>query len=69
MVTPTTLIYKVLFPSISTFETPPAQEDLEEPSLMELARVIKAAPCIETSFQRGKGEAGMDAYQVRTWEG
>jgi len=25
--------------------------------------------CIESSFQRGKGEAGMDAYQVRTWEG
>src|SRR5215472_3192959 len=25
--------------------------------------------CIEASFQRGKGEAGMDAYQVRTWEG
>src|SRR5262249_34160413 len=24
---------------------------------------------IEASFQRGKGEAGMDAYQVRTWEG
>jgi SRSO17 transposase len=46
-----------------------AQEDLEEPSLMELARVIKAGTCIEASFQRGKGEAGMDAYQVRTWEG
>jgi SRSO17 transposase len=24
---------------------------------------------IEASFQRGKGEAGMDAYQVRTWQG
>jgi hypothetical protein len=42
---------------------------LEEPSLMELARVIKVGMCIESSFQRGKGEAGMDAYQVRTWEG
>ena len=42
---------------------------LEEPSLGELARVIKAGPCIEASFQRGKGEAGMDEYQVRTWEG
>ncbi len=42
---------------------------LEEPSLAELARVIKAGVCIEASFQRGKGEAGMDAYQVRTWEG
>jgi SRSO17 transposase len=46
-----------------------ANGDLEEPSLMELARVIKAGMCIEASFQRGKGEAGMDAYQVRTWEG
>ena len=36
---------------------------------MELARVITAGMCIESSFQRGKGEAGMDAYQVRTWEG
>jgi SRSO17 transposase len=46
-----------------------AKQDLEEPSLGELARVIKAGTCIEASFQRGKGEAGMDAYQVRTWEG
>jgi hypothetical protein len=36
---------------------------------MELARVIKVGMCIEASFQRGKGEAGMDEYQVRTWEG
>jgi hypothetical protein len=35
---------------------------------MELARVIKAGMCLEASFQRGKGEAGMDEYQVRTWE-
>ena len=42
---------------------------MEEPSLAELARVIKAGVCIEASFQRGKSEAGMDAYQVRTWEG
>jgi SRSO17 transposase len=42
---------------------------LEEPSRVELARVIKAGVCIETSFKRGKGEAGMDEYQVRTWEG
>ena len=41
----------------------------EEPSLAELARVIKAGVCIEASFKRGKGEAGMDEYQVRTWEG
>jgi hypothetical protein len=41
----------------------------EEPSLVELAWVIKAGTCIEASFKRGKGEAGMDKYQVRTWEG
>jgi hypothetical protein len=46
-----------------------ANRELEEPSLGELARVIKARTSIEASFQRGKGEAGMDAYQVRTWEG
>src|SRR5438093_5787668 len=43
--------------------------ELAEPSLAELARVIKAGVCIEASFKRGKGEAGMDAYKVRTWEG
>ena len=43
--------------------------ELEQPSLAELARVIKAGGCIEASFQRGKSEAGMDEYQVRTWEG
>ena len=42
---------------------------LAEPSLAELARVIHAGSCIEASFRRGKSEAGMDAYQVRTWEG
>jgi len=41
----------------------------EEPSLLELARVIKAGACIEASFKRGKGEVGMDAYQARTWQG
>src|SRR5215468_1916013 len=46
-----------------------AKGALEEPSLGELARVIKAGTCIEASFKRGKGEAGMDEYQVRTWEG
>jgi hypothetical protein len=40
-----------------------------EPSLGELGRVIKAGACIEASFQRGKGEVGMDEYQVRTWQG
>ncbi len=42
---------------------------LQEPSLKELARVIKAGACIEASFKRGKGEVGMDEYQVRTWHG
>ena len=42
---------------------------LKEPSLGELVRVIKAGACIEASFKRGKGEVGMDAYQVRTWQG
>src|SRR5262249_39098808 len=46
-----------------------AHRALQEPSLGELARVITAGTCIEASFKRGKGEAGMDAYQVRTWEG
>jgi SRSO17 transposase len=46
-----------------------AEVAFTEPSLGELARVIKAGACIEASFQRGKGEAGMDTYQVRTWEG
>src|SRR6516165_812836 len=41
----------------------------QEPSLGELARVIKAGTCIEASFKRGKGEVGMDEYQVRTWHG
>jgi SRSO17 transposase len=41
----------------------------KEPSLAELARVITAGTCIEASFQRGKSEAGMDEYQVRTWQG
>jgi SRSO17 transposase len=43
--------------------------EFQESSLEELARVIKAGACIEASFKRGKGETGMDAYQVRTWQG
>src|SRR5262245_110882 len=46
-----------------------SEAELEEPSLAELARVIKAGACIEASFKRGKSEVGMDAYQVRPWEG
>jgi SRSO17 transposase len=45
------------------------EAELAEPSLGELARVITAGTCIEASFKRGKSEAGMDEYQVRTWEG
>ncbi len=45
------------------------EAELAEPSLVELARVIKAGTCIEASFKRGKSEVGMDEYQVRTWEG
>jgi len=41
----------------------------KEPSVEELARVIKAGTCIGASFKRGKGEVGMDEYQVRTWQG
>ena len=29
----------------------------------------KQACALKPAFKRGKGEAGMDAYQVRTWEG
>jgi len=46
-----------------------SEVELKESSLSELARVITAGLCIEASFKRGKGEAGMDAYQVRTWQG
>jgi hypothetical protein len=46
-----------------------AKEDLEAPSPRELARVITAGLCIEACFKRGKGEGGMDEYQVRTWDG
>ena len=45
------------------------ERELAEPSLSELARVIKAGACIEASFKRGKGEVGMAEYQVRTWVG
>ena len=46
-----------------------SESALEEPSRGELARVIKAGACMETRCKRGKGEGGMDAYQVRTWQG
>jgi SRSO17 transposase len=46
-----------------------AEVAFQEPSLRELGRVIKAGACIEASFKRGKGEVGMDEYQVRTWHG
>jgi hypothetical protein len=42
--------------------TPPgvSAAHLQEPSLDERARVIKAGAGIEASFKRGKGEVGMD---------
>jgi hypothetical protein len=46
-----------------------SEAELAEPSLAELARVIKAGACIEASCKRGKSEVGMDASQGRTWEG
>jgi hypothetical protein len=46
-----------------------AEVELEEPSLAVLAQVIKAGACIEARLKRGTSEAGMDEYQVRTWEG
>jgi hypothetical protein len=46
-----------------------SEVELAEPSLAELARVIKAGTYIAASFKRGQGEVGMDEYQVRTWQG
>ena len=34
-----------------------------------LARVAKAEPRVEQCLQRGKSEAGLAEYQVRTWSG
>ncbi len=38
-----------------------AEGTFKEPSLGELARVIKAGACMAARFTRGKGEVGMDA--------
>ena len=38
-------------------------------SLDELARVTRAAHRVEECFRRGKSEAGLADYQVRTWRG
>lgn len=40
-----------------------------ETSLKEFARVAKAEHRIEECIQRGKGEAGLADYEVRTWRG
>jgi SRSO17 transposase len=40
-----------------------------KPPLTEFARVAKAKHRIEECLQRGKGEAGLSDYEVRTWEG
>lgn len=37
--------------------------------LLTLAQVSAARWCIETAFQQGKGEAGLDEYEVRSWQG
>ena len=37
--------------------------------LSELARVAKAEHRIEECIARGKGEAGLADYEVRTWKG
>jgi SRSO17 transposase len=37
--------------------------------LNEFVRVAKAEHRVEESLQRGKGEAGLSHYEVRTWEG
>jgi SRSO17 transposase len=34
-----------------------------------VAQILQMVAVYQASFQRGKSEAGMDAYQVRTWEG
>src|SRR5262249_62043159 len=43
--------------------------ELAEPSLAELARVIKAGAGIEARFKRGKSGGGMAGDEVRTAEG
>jgi hypothetical protein len=49
--------------------TAEAAGEIKEPSLAELARVITVGLGIEANGKRGKGAVGMDAYQVRTWQG
>jgi hypothetical protein len=49
--------------------TSPATSELLEPSRAELARVSTAGLCLAAGCKRGNGEAGLDAYQGRTWEG
>src|SRR5262245_24884634 len=36
-------------------------------TLAHIARTLSQG--LEASFKRGKGEVGMDEYQVRTWQG
>jgi SRSO17 transposase len=40
-----------------------------EASLRELARVGACRWSVETEFQHGKGEVGLDEYEVRSWRG
>lgn len=37
--------------------------------LLALAQVSAARWCVETGFRQGKGEAGLDEYEVRSWGG
>jgi SRSO17 transposase len=43
--------------------------DAHDTPLMEFARVAKAEHRIEECLQRGKSEAGLGDYEVRTWVG
>jgi hypothetical protein len=51
--------------------TPTSVSEMEraEPSLAELARVLKAGAGMAASGKRGTGAVGLDADQVRTWPG
>lgn len=40
-----------------------------ETSLEELARVAGTRWAVEESFETGKGEVGLDQYEVRSWTG
>jgi SRSO17 transposase len=41
----------------------------EEVALAELARMVGVRWPVELAFEEGKGEVGMDHYEVRSWDG